>query len=72
VVSKRKRAVYRNLEQLEREKYIVYVDKGLRFTRKGLNEFRTICKEEDFYAAVRKQVRSSRIDFKRKIQAKLC
>ena len=71
VVSKQKRAVYRNLETLEAGKYIAYVDKGLKFTKKGLVEFRKIIAEEEFYSKARKEIKQGKIKFKRKIQTRL-
>ncbi|MBW2968384.1 hypothetical protein KY362_07940 [Candidatus Woesearchaeota archaeon] len=71
VVSKQKRAIYRNLESLENDKYIVYVERGLKFTRKGLAEFRRITKEEEFFLKTREGIKSASIGFRRKIQTQL-
>jgi hypothetical protein len=51
VVSKQARAVYKNLEDLEKDRLIIYDHHMLKFTAKGKREYEGIRKEIDSYNA---------------------
>jgi len=71
VVSKKERAIYKNLEGLGHNKMITYDEKNLKLTRKGLAEYEKTVKETDRLDDIRDKIKSERIRFKRKIQTKL-
>jgi len=70
-VSKKERAVYKNLEELGKEHYIIYNDKCLGFSKKGLREYERIRKELDDMKAIESKIESQKLVFKRRIQTKL-
>jgi DNA-binding PadR family transcriptional regulator len=72
VVAKQHRAVYRNLEALENERYIVYDEKkNLRITRKGLNEYVRVLNEFEQLRTISEKIHVKNIQFRRKQQTKL-
>ncbi|MBW2965337.1 hypothetical protein KY363_07815 [Candidatus Woesearchaeota archaeon] len=72
VVSKKERAVYRNLEELEKGRYIVYDDKkNLSMTKKGYTEYERIFKEFERMLTITGSIDAVRIRFKRKQQTRL-
>jgi hypothetical protein len=70
-VSKKERAVYRNLEELGKEHYIAYNDKCLRFSKKGLQEYERIQKELEQLKAIESKIEAQKLIFKRRLQTKL-
>ncbi|MBU2561762.1 MAG: hypothetical protein KKD17_05685 [Nanoarchaeota archaeon] len=70
-VEKKERALYRNLEDLENARYIVYEDKNLRMSRKGFNEYARIRHELETLNKICSSIEAGRIRFKRKTQTKL-
>ena len=70
-VAKQKRAIYRNLESLQKGKYIIYDDRKLRFSKKGYNEYVKIKTEHMRMKQIEANIATQSIRFKRKIQAKL-
>ncbi len=70
LVDKKERAIYKNLEELEKHKYLVYDDRNLRLSRKGFDEYERIRKEYDRLAVILQRLESGKIRFKRKIQTK--
>ncbi|MBN1544861.1 hypothetical protein JW898_05370 [Candidatus Woesearchaeota archaeon] len=71
IIKKKERAVYRNLEDLEKEKYVVYDNKNLSLSRKGFNEYEKIRQELDALNKVCCNMEAGKIKFKRKTQTKL-
>ena len=49
ITNKKQRALYRNLEQLEKKHLTSYKDKVLRLTKKGQTEYRSIKKDIETY-----------------------
>jgi len=70
-VAKQKRALYKNLEGLQKDKYILYDDRNLRLTRKGFNEYEKVRKEVERYRKISDSIAAGRIKFKRKTQTRL-
>ena len=54
MVGKKERAIYKNLESLEKKKLIAYENKMIRLTEKGLEELRMINLEIDYYLEFKK------------------
>jgi len=69
--NKKERAIYKNLESLQKEKFIVYDDRMLLLTRKGLKEYQDMITEMKNLQEITKKLEAQKIRFKRKIQAKL-
>jgi hypothetical protein len=65
-MSKQKRAVYKNLETLEKKKLIAYDYRMIRFTEKGLKESEKINKEISQYTDIQKHFQGKKP--KRKLQ----
>jgi hypothetical protein len=70
-VSKTERALYRNLEVLQKEKYLVYGDRDLKMSRKGFLEYERVRKEVEHFRKISDSVEAGRIKFKRKTQTRL-
>ncbi|HII71807.1 TPA: hypothetical protein HA265_03570 [Candidatus Woesearchaeota archaeon] len=70
-VSKQERAIYRNLESLEKSGYISYADEGLTLTKKGHHEYMKMSGDLERFNLLLGMVKASRIGFKRKTQTKL-
>ena len=70
-VSKSERALYRNLEILQKEKYLVYGDRDLKMSRKGFVEYERIRKEVELFSHISDSVDKGKIKFKRKTQTRL-
>ena len=45
IITKKERAIYKNLESLETKKLIEYQSKRIKFTEEGINQFKKINKE---------------------------
>ena len=71
IVVKQPRAIYKNLEELQKNKLIVYSQKKLRLSRGGLITFEKLKKELDEYYGILGKLKSNKIYFKRNTQAKL-
>ncbi|MFH1668630.1 MAG: hypothetical protein ABIA62_01770 [Candidatus Woesearchaeota archaeon] len=71
IVGKQSRAIYRNLESLQKGKYIIYDKNSLKISKKGLSEYEKIVKELDHFQAIQGIIRAKKISFKRKLQTKL-
>jgi hypothetical protein len=71
VVSKQNRALYRNLESLQKSRYIVYNDRELSFSKKGYAEYDKIRTELMRLKQIEANMATQRLQFKRKIQARL-
>lgn len=70
-VDKKERAIYRNLKQLEKGKYISYDKKDLHFSKKGFKEYNKIKAEVLRFKQVEANIATQKIKFKRKVQSKL-
>jgi hypothetical protein len=70
-VAKKERAIYRNLAQLEKGRYIDYDKRDLRFTKKGFKEYEKIRADLMRFKQIEANIATQKIAFKRKIQAKL-
>lgn len=71
VVTKQNRAIYKNLEKLQKNKHITYRERQLRLTRKGFAEYERLKKELMRLKQIEANIATQKIRFKRKIQAKL-
>ena len=56
VVSKQDRAIYKNLEDLEKDRLLKYDHSMLKFTLKGKKEYEKLCKELDLYLKARERL----------------
>ncbi|MFT4302968.1 MAG: hypothetical protein ACMXYG_00225 [Candidatus Woesearchaeota archaeon] len=66
------RAIYKNLESLEKKKLIKYSDKELKFTKKGLNEFKTKNKIISEYLILLEHIKDPKtIKLHKRLQTKL-
>ncbi len=54
IVSKKQRALYKNLERLEKDKFVSYKNKSLVLTDRGVDFFKKINKEISSYIKVHK------------------
>ncbi len=70
-VAKSARAIYRNLELLEKEKYVQYSAGNLRLSRKGYLEYDKLFKDFERMLAISGSIDAARIKFRRKQQTKL-
>ena len=70
-VAKKGRAIYRNLEALQKERYIIYKNRNLRLSKKGYLEYERIRKDINHMNAISSNIEAKRIKFKRKQQTKL-
>jgi len=71
-VKKKERAIYKNLEALEKKKFIKYNEKELSFTKKGLNEFKSIDENIKNYTDLIEHIQNPRtISLHKKLQTKL-
>ncbi len=70
LVSKKARALYKNLETLEKKKLIVYDNKMLKFTKRGYSSFSRLGKEIEPYVT-HNSFWNSDVKFNRKLQARL-
>jgi hypothetical protein len=69
IVKKKERAVYRNLEILEKKKYIAYKKKNLSLTRKGYNNYKKMADSADWYSKIINELKTKKIlKITRKIQ----
>ena len=69
--SKTERALYRNLETLQKEKYLVYNDRKLQMTKKGFAEYDKTCSELERLKMLSYTIEKEKIKFKRKTQTRL-
>lgn len=67
LVDKQTRALYKNLEKLEKNKFTSYKNKELSFSKKGLNFYKKIKKEAEHYLKVQ-QFFNKDIETNKKIQ----
>jgi hypothetical protein len=70
-VAKKERAIYRNLEDLEKNKLILYDANGLKMSRKGYNEYKRMLTELKQFRHIARSIKAKKIQFKRKTQTKL-
>jgi DNA-binding PadR family transcriptional regulator len=70
-VYKKERAIYRDLESLEKKGLIMYKGKDVKLTKKGVREFNNISQEHKIMTSAKEKILNRPIKFKRKIQAKL-
>lgn len=71
-VKKQERALYKNLEELQRYRLIMYKkDKILRMSKKGLALYRKMSKDMERLLDMRIRIATKKIKFKRKTQTKL-
>ncbi len=69
---KKSRALYKNLESLEKKKYIKYKNKELSFTKKGFKIFNDINKSVGEYLDIIQHIHSPKIvKLHKKLQTKL-
>jgi hypothetical protein len=61
VVSKKERAIYKNLEEIEKNKLALYRNKQLSLTKKGQKEYLKIRKGIDPYLKALDEIKSSKI-----------
>lgn len=71
MVSKGERAMYKNLEDLEKKKLISYDDKSLRLTERGEKYFQGILSKIEPYLAVSLLLRSEDVLKYTRVQSKL-
>jgi len=69
LVEKKKRALYRNLESLEKKKLIFYENRNLRFTKRGFKQYDKIKKSLEPFLAVEKFLKEIRTN--RRLQSTL-
>ena len=60
MIIKQERAVYKNLESLEQQKFIAYENKMIRFTEKGAQEFHKINEEIRQFLNIRKYLKETK------------
>lgn len=65
---KEERALYKNLESLEKKKLIVYQNKRIFFTKKGLGQFRKINEQLAPFFQIKSFYQDKNLPFKRKLQ----
>tara|TARA_Y100000296_G_C5090980_1_gene214822 strand:+ start:438 stop:800 length:363 start_codon:yes stop_codon:yes gene_type:complete len=71
IVSKKQRALYKNLERLEKDKFIKYKNKSLTLTDRGLEYFKKINKEIDSYRKVHRTLNKKNVfKYSDKVQTK--
>ena len=70
LLAKHERAVYKNLETLEKKKIIAYQNRMIRFTETGLKELQKIEKEVELYGKIGSYFQTSKKP-KRKLQTTL-
>jgi hypothetical protein len=70
-VSKKERAIYKNLEELQKEKFVIYNERELLLSRRGFNEYEAIINEMKNLDSIASKIEAQRIIFKRKVQTKL-
>ena len=71
IVNKQPRAIYKNLEELEKAKYLIYSGRNLKLSRKGIKAYESIRNDIDIYYSIVGILKSGKISFKRKTQSKL-
>ena len=69
LVEKKERALYKNLETLEKKKLVYYEDRNLRFTKRGFVHYNKIKKDIEPFLAVNKFLKN--IKTNRRLQTKL-
>ncbi len=69
LVEKKERALYKNLETLEKKKLIYYENRNLRFTKRGFMHYNRIKKGVEPFLAVGKFLKGAKTD--RKLQTTL-
>jgi hypothetical protein len=71
-VNKQARAIYKNLEELEKKKYVKYVAKELAFTKKGFSIFQKLdCEIKEYVDLLAHLYDPKTINMHRKLQTKL-
>jgi predicted methyltransferase len=71
-VKKKERALYKNLESLEKKRFIKYKNNELGFTKKGLRSFQAMDKEiNEFFDLVTHLCSPKTISLHKKLQTKL-
>lgn len=71
IVTKKQRALYKNLERLEKDRFVKYKNKSLSLTVRGMNFFKKINKEITSYIKVHKTLnRKGLFKYTDKIQTK--
>ena len=71
-VKKQERALYKNLEELQNYRYILYrKDKVLKMSKRGLTLYRRMSADMERLMDMRIKMATTKVGFKRKIQAKL-
>lgn len=72
LVAKQERAIYRNLEELEKGRCILYnKEKSLRISKRGLDQYQKIMADLERFGEIKKTLETKDVGFKRRIQAKL-
>ncbi|MFC1741373.1 hypothetical protein ACFL3V_02470 [Nanoarchaeota archaeon] len=71
IVAKKDRAVYRNLEELQKSRMVIYDEKSLRISKKGFAEYDRILKEFGAFIHIMQKMDPKKITFKRKTQTRL-
>ena len=62
LVEKKERALYKNLECLEKKKLVSYKDRNLRFTQRGFNQYNGIRKETEPFFKVQSFLKDIQTD----------
>jgi len=70
-VGKSKRAVYKNLADLQKQRYLSYDSRKLKLSKKGLTEYNRILSELKTMNSIQDRIKSGKIMFKRKTQTLL-
>lgn len=68
IVAKQERALYRNLEALEKKKLIAYDNRMIKFTDGGLKELKKIDAEIKQFTSIEKYFSTEKIKIKRSLQ----
>ena len=62
IIDKSQRALYKNLEHIEKKKLIAYENRFLKFTKKGLKQAKEIEKDIDPYVRITKKLENKKLD----------
>lgn len=70
VLDKKDRAVYKNLEALQKARLISYKGRNLSLTHKGHSRYLRLCREIEHYNDILSTIKSGKISFRRKTQTR--
>ncbi len=71
IISKKERAIYKNLQELEDEKYIKYKNMDLSLSRKGLKAYKEITKSlVPYFHVTKKIIAGNLLQYRKRTQTK--